>query len=69
MASDGRATEAAEAERLTREIAIQAELLALNSALGGKGAGQASEALYGLARDLGRAGRRRVAKVPEESVA
>ena len=68
-ASDRHATDAAEAGRLNREIAIQAELLALNIALGDKGAGQASEELYALARDVGRAGRKRVVKVPEQSVA
>lgn len=69
MALEGRVTEAAEAEQLVKEIAIQAELLALNIALGGKGAGQSSEALFGLARDVGRAGRRRTATIPEQSVA
>jgi hypothetical protein len=38
--------------RLTHEIAIQAELLALNSALDGAGAEEASEALRALSREL-----------------
>jgi hypothetical protein len=67
MASDPRAQHTAEAERVTREIAIQAELLALNIALEGKGAGQASEALYSLSRELGRAGARGPVPVPRES--
>jgi hypothetical protein len=38
--------------RLTHEIAIQAELLALNSALEGEGAEKASQALHSLSREL-----------------
>jgi hypothetical protein len=41
--------------KLAKEIAIQAELLALNAALDGQGAGQASEALFALSRELLRA--------------
>jgi hypothetical protein len=37
---------------LAREIALQAELLALNVAVGGEGAPQASQALYALSREL-----------------
>lgn len=49
---------------LAREVALQAELLALNVAVGGEGAPQVSEALYALSRELrqaksgGRAGLR-----------
>jgi hypothetical protein len=39
-------------ESLAREIALQAELLALNVAVGGQGAPQASQALYSLSREL-----------------
>lgn len=39
-------------DRLTREITIQAELLALNSALEGEGAEKASQALHLLSREL-----------------
>jgi hypothetical protein len=39
-------------ESLAREIALQAELLALNVAVGGQGAPQASQALYALSREL-----------------
>jgi hypothetical protein len=38
--------------RLAREIAVQAQLLALNSALEGEGAENASEALHTLSREL-----------------
>lgn len=38
--------------KLAKEIAIQAELLALNVALDSQGAGQASEALFALSREL-----------------
>jgi hypothetical protein len=38
--------------RLAREIAVQAQLLALNSALEGEGADNASEALHTLSREL-----------------
>jgi hypothetical protein len=41
--------------KLAKEIAIQAELLALNAALDCRGAGQASEALAALSRELLRA--------------
>jgi hypothetical protein len=47
-------------DHLTREIAVQAELLALNFALEGEGAEEASAALIALSRELrlaGRAGR------------
>jgi hypothetical protein len=44
-------------DRLATEIAIQAELLALNFALEGDGAEQASEALYALSRELRQAAR------------
>jgi hypothetical protein len=40
------------ADKVTREIAIQAELIALNVALEGRGAEQASEALYALSRQI-----------------
>jgi hypothetical protein len=42
---------------LTREIAVQAELLALNFALEGEGAEEASAALIALSRELRQAGR------------
>jgi hypothetical protein len=44
---------------LLRDIAIQAELLALNFALEGEGAEQASSALMSLSRELREAGRGR----------
>ncbi len=44
---------------LLREIALQAELLALNFALEGQGAEQASTALSALSRELRDAGRSR----------
>jgi hypothetical protein len=40
------------ADKVAREIAIQAELIALNVALEGRGAEQASEALYALSRQI-----------------
>jgi methyl-accepting chemotaxis protein len=43
-------------ENVVNEIAIQAELLALNAALEGEGAESASEALYKLAQELRQAG-------------
>ncbi len=46
-------------EHLAREVAIQAELLALNFALEGQGAEQASSALLALSRELREAGRSR----------
>jgi hypothetical protein len=45
--------ERSEADSLAREISIQAELLALNVALGGGGAEQSTEALRALSRELG----------------
>ncbi len=44
---------------LLRDIGIQAELLALNFALEGEGAEQASAALIALSRELREAGRTR----------
>ncbi len=44
---------------LLRDIAVQAELLALNFALEGQGAEQASTALSALSRELRDAGRAR----------
>ena len=44
---------------LLRDIAVQAELLALNFALEGEGAQQASTALTALSRELREAGRAR----------
>ncbi len=44
-------------DRVTREIAMQAELLALHFALDGPGAAQASAALLSLSRELRDAGR------------
>lgn len=44
---------------LLRDIALQAELLALNFALEGEGAEQASTALIALSRELREAGRAR----------
>ena len=44
---------------LLRDIAVQAELLALNFALEGEGAQQASTALSALSRELRDAGRGR----------
>lgn len=44
---------------LLRDIAVQAELLALNFALEGEGAEQASTALIALSRELRQAGRAR----------
>ncbi len=44
---------------LLRDIAVQAELLALNFALEGEGAQQASTALSALSRELRDAGRAR----------
>jgi hypothetical protein len=52
-ADDGRVDD------LLRDIAIQAELLALNFALEGQGAEQASTALIALSRELRQAGRMR----------
>jgi len=46
-------------EGLLQEIALQAELLALNFALEGQGAEQASTALSALSRELREAGRAR----------
>jgi hypothetical protein len=51
--------EATQYDHLTREVAIQAELLALNFALEGEGAEQASAALIALSRELREAGRNR----------
>jgi hypothetical protein len=48
-------------DRLTREVGIQAELLALNFALEGEGAEQASSALIALSRELRQAARTRPA--------
>jgi hypothetical protein len=44
--------EGAPLDRLTREVAVQAELLALNFALNGDGAEEASAALIALSREL-----------------
>ncbi len=44
-------------ERLMREVGVQAELLALNFALEGQGAQQASAALIALSRELRETGR------------
>ena len=52
-AEDGRV------DGLLRDIAVQAELLALNFALEGEGAEQASTALGALSRELREAGRSR----------
>jgi hypothetical protein len=51
-ADDGNAVDG-----LLRDIAVQAELLALNFALEGEGAEQASTALIALSRELREAGR------------
>jgi len=48
--------ESSRAESLAGEIAVQAELLALNFALEGRGAEEACEALYALSHELKQAG-------------
>lgn len=45
-------------ESLAEDIAVQAELLALNFALEGRGAEEACEALYTLSNELRQAGAR-----------
>jgi hypothetical protein len=51
------AEDGAPLDRLTQEIAVQAELLALHFALEGEGAEEASAALIALSRELRLAGR------------
>jgi hypothetical protein len=54
-----RAADDGRVDGLLRDIAVQAELLALNFALEGEGAEQASTALIALSRELREAGRAR----------
>lgn len=52
MTTKDQAQEDPKNSKLAREVAIQAELLALNFALEGKGAGETAQSLTALARDL-----------------